>query len=86
MDQKFTYNGWTFSVVEDGSLNITPTGHQESGVFGEPKQTTTMQSITLPREEVHRLIGYCITRDTENTNVLKGIQNLEQQYGLVKSK
>lgn len=86
---KFNYNGWSFEVSQNGDLTIQPgatgqtTGEQ---VFGEPKGQSVMQSITIPHDEVYRLISYAITRDTKNTEVLNSLRELEKKHGLVTSK
>jgi hypothetical protein len=79
-NQHFSYQGWTFRREVDGSLIVEP-GITDSGskVFGEPKdqQTGQMQPITIPQDEVYRLIGYCLTGDLNDTQVL---QSLKSQY------
>lgn len=86
---KFTYEGWEFTHENDGSLMIQPNVvSQGSGVFGEPNKQadTNRQSISIPRDQVHRLIGYCLTGKTSgNDQVLNSIRDLEKQYqpGLV---
>lgn len=91
MDKGFNYSGWDFTVNQNGDLTIQPGASSgqtgESQVFGEPKnQPVTMQSITIPHDDVYRLIGYLITRDTNNTQVLSSLRDLEKQHGLVTTK
>lgn len=81
--QHFSYQGWTFRREHDGSLIIEPQGSNTgSEVFkDQPKQNQQMvQSITIPQEEVYRLLGYCLTGDLNNTQVVK---TLKDQYSLV---
>lgn len=81
-NQHFSYQGWTFRRETDGSLIVEPQSSTstKSEVFGEPKgqQVGHMKPITIPQDEVYRLIGYCLTGDLSNTQVL---QSLKSQYG-----
>lgn len=79
--QHFSYQGWEFRRETDGSLRIEPSNSIGSEVFkDQPKQQ--MQSVTIPADQVHRLVGYCLTGDINNTQVL---QSLKKEYGLVGS-
>ncbi len=90
MDQNFTYQGWTFRHQTDGSLIIEPSTQflkAASGgeVFSDKPQTAQaqMKSISIPQEEVHRLVAYCISGKAKDDQVLQSVKQLEQQYGLV---
>lgn len=88
MDKTFNYQNWTFRTGEDGSLTIEPFGVHDSDqvsskeVFSD-KQKTPMQPITIPQQEVYRLIGYCLTGDVQNTEILNSVKQLSQQHTLV---
>lgn len=79
--QNFTYDGWTFRREIDGALIVEPPGVSKgSQVFQDQpsSKTQAMQPLTIPSDEVHRLIGYCLTGDQNNSQV---IQSLREQYG-----
>lgn len=84
MDKLFTYQGWTFERQQDDSLMITPgvSGSGGSGVFGEPnkQQQTTQQSISIPKDELYRLIGYSLTGQPNDNNVLQSVRQLAKEH------
>lgn len=74
--QHFSYQGWTFIRENDGSLRIEPEGFSKSEVFKDQPQQM-VNPITIPHTEVYRLLGYCLTGDVNNTEVLN---SLKSQY------
>lgn len=81
MDKTFDYQGWTFRTDSDGSLTIEPKGVKQ----GEVDAFTGMKPITIPQEQVYRLIGYSLTGDPQNTEILNSVKQLRQQHTLVGS-
>lgn len=77
-DNSFTYQGWSFSRQEDGSLMV----QQPSlalGPFGKTEQQI-QEPITIPSDQVQRLISYVLSGDPDNTNVLTKINTLTKEY------
>lgn len=77
--QDFTYQGWTFRVNSNGSLDIMPEGTQQ-GAQGSFPSSKGVNSVTIPKEQLHRLVAYSLTGETDNTVLIDRISSLSNEY------
>lgn len=77
-DNSFTYQGWSFSRQQDGSLMVQQPS-ESLGPFGKTEQQLH-EPITIPSDQVQRLISYVLSGDPDNANVLDKINTVTKEY------